>query len=324
MKKQSILFLVCWSMLLYNAQEKNSQNHATIKVHKTGISGLTFLDDKTIATSCLDGTSKLVHLDEKKLEPILSLGEPLFSLSHGSKTLAYKTAKHIITSNVTTNQGNVIRDITTGKIAVNPEGTKILSPSLGGILRIWDVQSTKELLTLTKTKHPITTFTSVDWHSDNTTAATACEDGIVQLWNINDPHYNMVDHWQAHKKPVSRVHFSQENDNPYLLATTAGPIVSLWDMRNLTQPYKVEHNHKHSVSDVGFLTSAFLVSTNLNHSLHFWGIDEDSNQQILVRTTFLSHVPLSITTNIKMIAAGLANGEIELIKKENAEEKENI
>ena len=104
MKSYFLFVLFFYCNVIQSAHEANNKKYVKIKAHKAPVSGLTFLDSETLATSCLDGTSKLVHLKKKKLETIMSLEKHLFAFAHSHNTLAYRTAKYLILYNTLTQE----------------------------------------------------------------------------------------------------------------------------------------------------------------------------------------------------------------------------
>ena len=87
-------------------------------------------------------------------------------------------------------------------------------------------------------------------------------------------------------------------------------------MRKRDKPYSVFEDHQQRVTDLHFLSSDFLVSSSVDNSLKFWAIDPIFNHQPSLRTIPVAHTALSLAIKNKVLAACLANGEIEIIKKE--------
>ncbi|MBI5865148.1 MAG: hypothetical protein HZB38_11695 [Planctomycetes bacterium] len=90
-------------------------------------------------------------------------------------------------------------------IAFSPDGILLASADRNGGVFVFEAESRNLMHTLPA--HPAS-ITSLDWRDDSNILATACEDGMVRLWEMNGG--SKVKEWRAHEGGVLCVRFAHD------------------------------------------------------------------------------------------------------------------
>jgi WD40 repeat protein len=119
-------------------------------------------------------------------------------------------------------QGKVLRRIdTVSEVAVfDPTGTHLATSHPDGYAEIWDIPSTRKIMTLAGHTGGVL---DVAFSPDGSLIATAGQDGTVRLWNTESGDPFLV--LQAHTTPVSNVTFSPDGSK---LASASAGMVRVW------------------------------------------------------------------------------------------------
>lgn len=83
------------------------------------------------------------------------------------------------------NTGEYIKDIGLqnvyiDSVAWSPDGNRVVSGGMDGVVRIWDANASQEILVLSGHTLPVP---SVDWSPDGSSVVSASLDGTVLIWN---------------------------------------------------------------------------------------------------------------------------------------------
>lgn len=130
------------------------------------------------------------------------------------------------------------------RVEVHPSGHHVGSASFDGTWRLWDVQTTTELLLQQGHSHEVY---AIGFQGDGSLVATAGLDAIGRVWDLRSGKTVMV--LDGHMKAIQGLDFS---GNGHQLATgSADDTVKIWDLRRVKCVATIPA-HKSLVSDVRF------------------------------------------------------------------------
>jgi WD40 repeat protein len=127
-------------------------------------------------------------------------------------------------------------------IAFSPDGKRALSGSEDKTLRLWEVQSGKELRRFEAGGRSDAIAISPDGHM----ALSGGIDGFVRLWDMESG--KEIRRFKGHKGAVTSVAFSP--DGRHALSGGIGDAVRLWDVETGKELRRLEH--KHTIDRVSF------------------------------------------------------------------------
>jgi len=130
------------------------------------------------------------------------------------------------------------------RVAFHPSGNYVASASFDTTWRLWDVNTSKELLL--QEGHSKEVY-CVDFQNDGSLVASGGLDAIGRVWDLRTGRTAMV--LDGHIQAIFSLGFSP---NGYQIATGAGDdTIRIWDMRSLKSLYTIPA-HLSNVSEVRF------------------------------------------------------------------------
>eukprot|EP01111_Echinosteliopsis_oligospora_P005024 TRINITY_DN1818_c0_g1_i1.p1 TRINITY_DN1818_c0_g1~~TRINITY_DN1818_c0_g1_i1.p1 ORF type:complete len:576 (+),score=191.52 TRINITY_DN1818_c0_g1_i1:29-1756(+) len=126
------------------------------------------------------------------------------------------------------------------------ENDKILTSSIDGTMRLWDVKDTKKHKSILRAKNTRGTRTGVVFgmiSPDAKFIAAACQDGSLQIWQGKGPYSkaNIIVR-EAHEPTSSISCLSFSADGLHLVSRGCDDTLKVWDTRNFKTPIKVVSN----------------------------------------------------------------------------------
>lgn len=132
------------------------------------------------------------------------------------------------------------------KVAFHPSGHYLSSASYDGTWRLWDVETSKELLL--QEGHSKEVYSVAFQPTDGSLMASGGLDAIGRVWDLRSGRSVMV--LDGHIRDILSIDWSEATG--YQLATGSNDdTIKVWDMRMLKCLYTIP-GHKSSVSDVKF------------------------------------------------------------------------
>lgn len=132
------------------------------------------------------------------------------------------------------------------KVAFHPSGRYLSSASYDGTWRLWDVETSKELLL--QEGHSKEVYSVAFQPTDGSLMASGGLDAIGRVWDLRSGRSVMV--LDGHIRDILSIDWSEATG--YQLATGSNDdTIKIWDMRMLKCLYTIP-GHKSSVSDVKF------------------------------------------------------------------------
>ena len=182
--------LLTWSSL--SAQE--SKLRTTLEGHKDLVSGVAFNPDgKTLASvSSSDGAIKLWDLTTGKEHTTLKTWKPVtvaFSpdgktLAVGSSLAGFDQVRNLQLLDVPTGKGTFLfgHSVNVTSVAFSPDSKILASASADQSIKLWDVDTGKERVTL---KGHTFLVTSVAFSPDGKVLASGSWDESIKLWDVD-------------------------------------------------------------------------------------------------------------------------------------------
>lgn len=220
-----------------------------IKGHEGRVSALTFsFDGQTLASASWDGIVKLWDISKNKL----------------SNLIIFPNTKSVTS------------------IAFNPKDSNILAVALNnGSIHFWDT-STKKERGLFSSAHS-GAVNSLAYSPDGTRLASAGDDGIVRIWNVEENKeatiplktFIVVDPKRVQDpgmKKVSSVAF--DRDGKTVASASFDGMVKLWDVESSRQ-LPVLTEHKGPVNSVNFSPDGkILTSASSDEEVRLWRVSD--------------------------------------------------
>ncbi len=157
-------------------------------------------------------------------------------------------------------------------INFSPDGTKLVSASEDGTVKLWDVNDGRELKTLRG--HEGTVW-SASFSPDGKTIASASDDSTIKLWQFFDRSDIKV--LRVHRQGVTSLSFS--HDGKWLLSASIDGKVWLWNLEG--QEPKLINRENSPVWSASFSpdnkTIAFATNDNV---VNLWSFDRQESNKL--------------------------------------------
>jgi predicted NACHT family NTPase len=150
-------------------------------------------------------------------------------------------------------------------VAFSPDGKVLATGEKDGRVRLWNVITGKELLTLRGHSNWVN---SVAWSGDSLTLASGSDDNTVKLWNVQTG--NCVRTLEGHSSGVMSVAWS--GDSLTLASGSLDKTVKLWNVQS-GECVRTLEGHSHWVNSVAWSgDSLTLASGSLDKTVKLWNM----------------------------------------------------
>ncbi|KAH0788522.1 protein transport protein SEC31 B [Histomonas meleagridis] len=161
-------------------------------------------------------------------------------------------------------------------------------------------------------------ITAVSWHPKSSLSSIfgLCDStGLCVVWDLrsNRSTHSFAD--STFKSSLSDIAFSPSNST--LLATASNDsrnsVISLWDLRNITEPYKKLHGHSSGVSKLEWPSSdsRILISGGKDGNIISWNIETGEQlSSIFESTSAVTHLSWSPFIHGALLASSLNNTQL--------------
>lgn len=150
----------------------------------------------------------------------------------------------------------------------HPSDKYFASASFDTTWKLWDIQTSKELLL--QEGHAKEVY-SLSFHPDGSLVASGGLDNLGMLWDIRSGKLIMT--LSSHTKPVYSLDWSQ---NGYHLATAGGDgLINIWDVRQTDKPSEKIAAHNSIISNIKFepINSEALYSCGYDNVINVYSSD---------------------------------------------------
>jgi WD40 repeat protein len=160
------------------------------------------------------------------------------------------------------------KEITGVAVSSNPGRPLVVSASVDGTARVWDVTKESPLVTLA---HPVPVRSVACSPAGSAPVAiTGGDDGKLRLWNLANPDALAKEPKEAderHAAAVGAIAFSPDGK---FFATAAGREVFVWSTADLKKLYSLPAEHRDSVTALHVTPQCTLVTASKDRTLKVW------------------------------------------------------
>ncbi len=196
-------------------------------------------------------------------------------------------------------------------VAFSSNGKILASGSWDNTVRLWDVETRKEIVTLTGHTGPVY---SIAFSPDGKMLASGSYDRTIRLWDV-ETHTNIAT-LPGYKDAVSSLAFSP--DGKMLASGSYDRTIRLWDVETETN-IKTLTEHKGRVTSVAFSPHGkILVSGSWDNTIRLWDVETYTNTKTLTETTG-DVMNVVFSPDGKTFATGSEKGAIRLWDLETTE-----
>ena len=279
------------------------KNIATLKGHADQVKSVAFSSDGTIlASGALDGTVKLWDVETYKNIATLK--------------------GHAVPENIAILGGHAVP---VASVAFSPDDTILASGALDGTVKLWDVETYKNIATLGEGEYRRGWWTPVSFSPDDTILAFGARNGIIQLWDV-ETQKNITafgaDPDNAWGDPDGIVSMSFSPDGTTLAAGTSNSIIKLWDVPTRTNtttfPSVTEAVSLGSLIPGVFVPNAYisfspdgiLIASTIDEGVALWNTETSTHHTLFGHTDVVLSV--SFSGDGSLLATGALDGTVRL------------
>ena len=260
--------------------------------HEDEVASAAFSPDKPILATGSEGT---VHLWNVENPPNpAALGEPLVSGDRAVVSLAFCTGRNILISGeeggkvhlwnvanparpvqlASALQGN---DDEVDSVACSPNG-RFLAAAGTAMVKLWELPAQTPAFLGTFVAGHQQAVNSVTFSPDGRTLAAAADDGLVTLWDINDPRKVMPlgPPLRAHGDPVTSVAFSPK-DARTMATSSDDKTIRVWDLTARDGPVPLGpplEGHQEAVNSVTISANGLMASASDDKTVRLWDLSK--------------------------------------------------
>ncbi|ETO24227.1 WD repeat-containing protein [Reticulomyxa filosa] len=153
-------------------------------------------------------------------------------------------------------------------VRFSPDCTKIVSSSNDGTVRIWDVESGKEVQTLKGHSGPVI---GAQFSTHNDMIMSFSEDNTIRLWNKTWKTEKIL---VGHSKTVTNAQFSW--DNQMIVSMSLDETIRIWDVNSGN-----EIKRRSEVNNARFSSNGLSIAAITKHTIVIWNIQFGERKKIL-------------------------------------------
>jgi WD40 repeat protein len=259
--------------------------------HDDEVASAAFSPDQPLLATGSEGTVHLWNVTNPR-HPT-PLGKPLVAGDRAVVSLEFCPGRDILISgdegarirlwNVASPEhpvpiGSALRgnDDEVDSVACSPNG-KLLAVAGTAMVKLWELSQTPTLLATFDAGHQ-QAVNSVTFSPDGKTLAAAADDGLVSLWDIEDPRNAtpLGAPLRAHGDPVTSVAFSPKD--PRTMATASDDkTVRIWDLTVRDGPVPLGpplEAHKEAVNSVAIGANGLMASGSDDKTVRLWDLSK--------------------------------------------------
>ncbi|MEB3220258.1 MAG: NB-ARC domain-containing protein [Nostocales cyanobacterium 94392] len=150
-------------------------------------------------------------------------------------------------------------------LAVSHNGKHILSGSSDKNMKLWDLQTGKQIHTFEGHEGTIHTVLFISEEQ----AVSASEDGTLKLWNLKS--YECLHTFEGHNCPIYAAAFIRERMQ--VISGGADGRLKIWDLQNRRCIFNLQA-HKNSINDIAVSSEVMsVISASSDKTLKLWNLE---------------------------------------------------
>lgn len=198
-------------------------------------------------------------------------------------------------------------------VAWSPDGRRVASAGLDNTIRIWDVETGDNIITLTGHENHVLT---VAWSSDGQQLASGDGWGTIHLWDVNAGE-TVATLTSTYGEGIRAVAYSPDGR----ILASADTTVRLWDV-STGESIATLTGHNAQVNDVDWSTDGKrLASASSDNTVRLWNVETEELIATLATSSTGQVLSVAWNSDGQQVASGLANGDIQIW---DVETNENI
>ena len=253
----------------------NGRALLTLKGHRGQVTSVAISQDgRTIVTGSVDDTAKIWEA---------ASGRELFTLEGHPESVsfvAFASDQKVVTHSATMTKvwdaasGRELRTLESDtnsmnvrRVALSPDGQRIVMAGSDGAAKVWDTSTGKELLTL---KDQSGKIRSIAFSPDGKWIVSGGTDGLAKLWETLNGQELLT--LNGHGGAVESVAFSM--DGSRLITGNRDRTATVWDVASGREMLTLK-GHSHQITSLAFSPDgARVVTGSDDHTAKVWGVPE--------------------------------------------------
>jgi len=161
------------------------------------------------------------------------------------------------------------KEITGVAVSSNPGRPLVVSTSVDGTARVWDV--TKKDALLHNLPHPVPVRSvACSPAGSPPLAITGGDDGRIRLWSLATPDKLPTEPVEASEKHTAAVGAIAVSPDGKFFATAAGREVYIWTTADAKKLYALPAEHRDTVTSLAFTPQCTLITASKDRSMKVW------------------------------------------------------
>jgi WD40 repeat protein len=199
----------------------------------------------------------------------------------------------------------------------NPDGNLIATGSTDGSVKLWEVDTGKQIKAIIKHPNPVS---SISFSPNGNLLAVGLDTGAITLWDIN--YKERIKTLKGHEGKVYSLRFNK--DGSLLASGSEDKTVKLWDMKSGDE-IKSLKGHTGLVYSIAFSPDdKNIASGSADGSVKIWEISSGKNTLTLKDTNGKAIHSISFSPDGNTLASGLADGDVRLWNVASGAEKSTL
>lgn len=186
----------------------------------------------------------------------------------------------------------------------NPDGTKVVTASDDGIVRLWDAESGEKLVDCLGYK--VQVYMAV-FSPDGKKVAAASKDSTVRVWNVSDGKVESI--CIGHKDEVLSVMFSP--DSKKIVTASKDSTVKIWDVQSGKIQVDYTRHTKQVNTAVFSPDGKYILSASNDYTARLWSVEDGKDITVYSRHSG-NVVDLALSPDGNFLATASADNTVRI------------